>query len=89
MLCASWRMRTAMPRIHINLHDIDEIEDLEDWEKLIGLGAEGRRDSRPVVVDQRGSRGGFREVRFGGGEAVDRKRAERRKHSARSVRRPS
>jgi len=78
-----------MPRVHINLHDIDEIEDLEDWEELIGLGAEGRHDSRPAVADQRGSRGGFREVRFGGGEALDRKRAERRKQSVRSMRRPN
>jgi len=81
-----------MPRVHIHLHDIDELEDLEqleDWEALIGINAEGRREGRTDVVDQRGSRGGFHELRFGGGEAVDRKRAERRKHSTRSARRPS
>ena len=82
-----------MPRVHIHLHDIDELEDLEqleDWEALIGINAEGRREGRTDVVGQRGGgRGGFRELHFGGGEAVDRKRAERRKHSARSARRPS
>ena len=78
-----------MPRIHINLNDIDEIEDLEDWEELIGLGAAGRQDNRPAVAEQRGNRGGFRELHFGGSEAVDRKRAERRKQSTRSARRPS
>jgi hypothetical protein len=79
-----------MPRIHIHLHDLEEIEDLEqreDWEELIGMDAAGRRDSRADIADQRGSRNGFRELRFGGGEALDRKRAERRKHSTRSARR--
>jgi hypothetical protein len=80
-----------MPRVHINLHDIDEIEELEeqeDWEELIGLqGAGQRRDARAVGADQRGQRGGFRELRFGGGEALDRKRSERRKQSQRSARR--
>ena len=75
-----------MPRLHINLHDVDEIEDLEDqadWEKVLGLaGAETRRETRPVA-DPRG-RG---ERRFGGSEAIDRKRAERRKKVTRAVRR--
>lgn len=78
-----------MPRIHIHLHGLDEIEDLEereDWEELIGLDTSGRRDSRLDTADQRGSRG-FRELRFGGSEALDRKRAERRKQSSRSGRR--
>ena len=78
-----------MPRVHIHLHDIDEIAELEeqeDWEQLLGLAVGGVRDSRIVAEPQRGSRG-FREQRFGGGEAIDRKRAERRKHSGRSTRR--
>jgi hypothetical protein len=80
-----------MPRVHIHLHDIDEIADLEeqeDWEQLIGLDAGGHRDSRVVADPQRGSRG-FRELRFGGSEAIDRKRAERRKHNTRPGRRAS
>jgi hypothetical protein len=79
-----------MPRVHINLHDIDEIEELEeqeDWEELLGLqGDAARRDPRVNAPEQRGQRG-FREQRFGGGEALDRKRSERRKQVYRSVRR--
>jgi hypothetical protein len=73
-----------MPRVHINLHDIDEIEDLEDqsdWEELIGLaGANPRRDAL-TSTDTRPN--GVR--RFGGADALDRKRADRRK----SFNRPS
>ena len=87
-----------MPRVHINLHDIDEIEELEElenWEELLGLADAGqRRDMRPVGTEQRGQRnpdgrkgGGFREVRFGGSESLDRKRSERRKQVYRSARR--
>ena len=86
-----------MPRVHINLHDIDEIEELEeqeDWEELIGLpDGSQRRDMRAVGADQRGQRnpdgrkGGFRELRFGGSESLDRKRSERRKQVYRSARR--
>ena len=79
-----------MPRIHLNLHDIDEIEELEeqeDWEELIGLqDAVQRRDARIAGPEQR-QRGGFRELRFGGSEALDRKRSERRKQTYRSARR--
>ena len=78
-----------MPRVHIHLHDRDEIADLEeqeDWEQLLGLQANGPRDSRSTAEPQRGSRG-FRELRFGGSEAIDRKRAERRKQNGRSARR--
>jgi hypothetical protein len=80
-----------MPRVHINLHDIDEIEELEqqeDWEELIGLqGAGQRRDTRVAGPEQRGQRNGFRELRIGGSEALDRKRSERRKQVYRSARR--
>jgi hypothetical protein len=79
-----------MPRVHINLHDLDEIEKLEDqenWEQLLGLAADGqRREARPITADQRGQRG-FREQRIGGSEALDRKRSERRKQVFRSARR--
>jgi hypothetical protein len=87
-----------MPRVHINLHDLDEIEELEeleDWEELIGLADAGQRHNmRAVGADQRGQpnpagrkSGGFREQRFGGGESLDRKRSERRKQVYRSARR--
>jgi len=72
-----------MPRVHINVHDIDEIEDLEDWENLIGLSVgEGRRDQRSV--EETRARG---ERRFGGAEVVARKRADRRKNVLRGARR--
>ena len=77
-----------MPRVHINLNDVDEIEDLEqqeDWEDLIGVASKAR-DSRPASNDGRGQRG-FREQRCGGSEALDRKRSERRKQVFRSTRR--
>ena len=85
-----------MPRVHINLHDIDEIEELEeleDWEQLIGLPDAGQR-TRAAGTDQRGQpnpsgrkSSGFREQRFGGSESLDRRRSERRKQVYRSVRR--
>jgi len=79
-----------MPRVHINLSDIDDIEDLEqrdDWEQLIGRESSGKgRELRPAGADVRGQRG-FREQRFGGSEALDRKRSERRKQVFRSARR--
>jgi hypothetical protein len=77
-----------MPRVHINLNDIDEIEELEgqeDWEELIGVAGKAR-DNRPASTDGRNQRG-FREQRFGGSEALDRKRSERRKQVFRSARR--
>jgi len=78
-----------MPRIHINVNDIDEIEELEqqaNWEQRLGLDTAGhRRELRPET-GQRNQRG-FREQRFGGGEALDRKRSERRKQVFRSGRR--
>ena len=67
-----------MPRVHINVHDIDEIEELEDqadWEALIGAGAENAHRENRTSTDTR-TRG---ERRFGGADALDRKRAERRK----------
>ncbi len=74
-----------MPRVHINLHDIDEIEDLEDqedWEELIGVSGDGRRDLRGAVETR--ARG---ERRFGGSEVVARKRADRRKNVNRAPKR--
>jgi hypothetical protein len=65
-----------MPRVHIHLHDLDEIEDLEeheDWETILGAG-DGRRDSHGV--EETRARG---ERRFGGSEVIARKRADRRK----------
>jgi|RhiMetdeSRZDD1v2_1073273.scaffolds.fasta_scaffold429532_1 hypothetical protein len=85
-----------MPRVHINLHDIDEIEELEEqenWEELIGLSDTGQR-TRAVGAEQRGQpnpagrkNGRFRELRIGGSESLDRKRSERRKQVYRSARR--
>ena len=85
-----------MPRVHINLHDIDEIEELEEqenWEELIGRADAGQR-TRAGGAEQRGQpnpagrkNGGFREQRFGGGESLDRKRSERRKQTYRAARR--
>jgi hypothetical protein len=75
-----------MPRVHINLHDIDEIEELEehaDWEELIGVDAEQARRDERQAGDSRGR--GVR--RFGGADALDRKRAERRKSISRPVKR--
>jgi len=74
-----------MPRLHIHVHDIDEIEDLEqtDWEALIGADADGARREARTSTDTRG-RG---ERRFGGADALDRKRADRRKHFSRPVKR--
>jgi hypothetical protein len=75
-----------MPRVHINLHDIDEIEELEeqaDWEELIGVDAEQARRDERQAGDTRGR--GVR--RFGGADALDRKRAERRKSISRPVKR--
>jgi hypothetical protein len=73
-----------MPRLHINLHDIDEIEDLEDqenWDALLGIGA-ARRDARNTLdTRERGER------RFGGSEVVARKRADRRKTGLRVAKR--
>jgi hypothetical protein len=74
-----------MPRVHINLHDIDEIEDLEDqedWEQLIGVAVGEHRDARNGQESR--SRG---ERRFGGSEVVARKRADRRKTGVRVARR--
>ena len=75
-----------MPRVHINLHDIDEIEELEeqtDWDELIGLAdATSRRDAR-TSTDTRPN--GVR--RFSGADALDRKRADRRKSINRPIKR--
>jgi hypothetical protein len=78
-----------MPRIHINVNGIDEIEELEEqegWEHRLGLADAGqRREARPEAGQRR--QRGFHEQRFGGGEALDRKRSERRKQVFRSGRR--
>jgi hypothetical protein len=75
-----------MPRVHINLHDIDEIDELEeqaDWEEVIGVDAEqARRDARQAGDSRwRGVR------RFGGADSLDRKRADRRKNVVRAAKR--
>ena len=76
-----------MPRVNINVHDIDEIEELEEqegWERQLGLDvAVPRRDLYGSDSSNR-PRG---ERRFGGSEALDRKRADRRKRFARPERR--
>ena len=75
-----------MPRVHINLHDIDEIEELEeqaDWEELLGVDAEQARRDERQAGDSR-----WRSVRrFSGADALDRKRAERRKNGVRTAKR--
>jgi hypothetical protein len=76
-----------MPRVNIHVHDIDEIEELqeqEDWELQLGLAP---ADSRREVgsSDNRDRTRGER--RFGGNEALDRKRADRRKNVSRATRR--
>ena len=80
-----------MPRINIIIHDIEEIEELEeleDWEEQIGLrAAEPRREVRDNADQRSRGRGTHRELRFGGSEALDRKRSERRKQFARGGRR--
>jgi hypothetical protein len=76
-----------MPRVNIQVHDIDEIEELEeqeDWELQLGLApADPRRD----LIGGEGRNRTRGERRFGGNEALDRKRADRRKTYARSGRR--
>jgi hypothetical protein len=76
-----------MPRVNIHVHDIDSIEELEaqeDWEQQLGLStADPRRELLGADSRNRG-RG---ERRFGGAEVQARKRADRRKSFARSVRR--
>jgi hypothetical protein len=75
-----------MPRINIPAHDLDEIEDLEeqeDWEELIGLrGAHSRREAQQATVEARDQRRAAR----GSVEALARKRAERRKQFSRGKR---
>ena len=75
-----------MPRILTHLHDIDEIEELEeqaDWEELIGIDAEQTRRDERQAGDSR-----WRSTRrFSGADALDRKRAERRKNVARATKR--
>ncbi|MBK9941494.1 MAG: hypothetical protein U0Z44_20110 [Kouleothrix sp.] len=72
-----------MPRVHLYVQDLEAIEELEehaDWEQRVGLnGTAARRDARPG--DTRGER------RFGGAEALARKRADRRKNVVRATRR--
>jgi hypothetical protein len=72
-----------MPRVHIHAHDIDEIEELveSDWEQL-SADAATTREAR-LSIDTRGH--GVR--RFGGADALDRKRADRRKSFSRPIKR--
>lgn len=72
-----------MPRVHIKLQGIEEIEELEqqdDWEQQPGL----YRDARGGLEERARERG---ERRFGGSEVIARKRADRRKTSVRAARR--
>jgi hypothetical protein len=76
-----------MPRVHIHVHDIEEIEELEeqeDWELQLGLAAADPRREVAGSDSRNRTRG---ERRFGGNEALDRKRADRRKSFARASRR--
>jgi len=76
-----------MPRVHIHVHDIDEIEELEeqeDWELQLGLAP---TDPRRDVIGSESRNRTRGERRFGGNEALDRKRADRRKTFARVSRR--
>ena len=78
-----------MPRIHINVQDIDDIEDLqeqEDWELQLGLAVPTQRpETRDRFETQR--YGQRRVQRLSGAEALDRKRSERRKQVVRGGRR--
>ena len=80
-----------MPRILTHLHDIDaieELEELEDWEEQIGLrGADARREVRDSAEARSRGQGDRRLVRLGAADAIDRKRAERRKSFGRANRR--
>ena len=89
-----WCLRedtAGMPRVRINLHEIDTIEDLEeqeDWEEQIGLRQPGARYTARLNSETRDrGRAERRELRFGGTETRDRKRDERRKQISRSARR--
>ncbi|HRC75255.1 MAG TPA: hypothetical protein PLO33_06220 [Kouleothrix sp.] len=72
-----------MPRVHLPIYDLDAIDELEEQDELgdrVRLNtADSRRDTR--TSDGRGER------RFGGAEALARKRADRRKNVTRGVRR--
>ena len=77
----------SMPRVNIYVHGIDEIEELEeqeDWELQLGLVAPEPRREISGGDGRNRPRG---ERRFGGNEALDRKRADRRKSFARAGRR--
>jgi len=74
-----------MPRIPIKLHtieDLTELDEQQDWEEQLSA-----TPTRRAVGPANNHNREFREHRFGGSEALDRKRAERRKHAHRSVRR--
>lgn len=76
-----------MPRVNLYVHDLDTLENLEDqqeWDTLVSRNnGDLRRDSR--AGDGRGD--GRGERRFGGSEALARKRADRRKNISRASRR--
>jgi hypothetical protein len=68
-----------MPRVHIQVQDIDEVEELEDldeWEQLIGLrSADERLRAQQASREMRDQR---RIVR-GSTESLQARRSERRK----------
>ncbi len=76
-----------MPRVHINVQDIDDAEELEqqeDWERMVGLRVADERRAA-----QAGSAEGqwLRRLARGSGESRDRRRADRRKTVRRGGRR--
>jgi hypothetical protein len=75
-----------MPRLHIHVQDIEDVEELEaqeDWETELGLGVNDHRRELRDNGDRR-TRG---ERRFGGSESIDRRRSERRKQVRRYAKR--
>jgi hypothetical protein len=65
-----------MPCVHLYVQDpdeIEELEELEDWDALVGLSDGDERHEQRSETHGRGER------RYGGSEAVARKREERRK----------
>lgn len=70
-----------MPRLHVHLNDIDDLDDMEGWQARISAAPGARPDARSADERRRGER------RFGGAEAIDRKRADRRKQVYRPAKR--
>jgi hypothetical protein len=73
-----------MPRINLHVHDIDEIEELEeqaDWEELIGVrSANERQQAQQASAEVRDRRRAAR----GSVDSLIQRRSERRKSMRRS-----